>query len=251
MSGWGVFLIWRRISRYFPRTAGLTDWMRDIHMFNIASTMSFGPSGSSINAMTTAVPKLVSGLTRGLFMGDLERHWHSLRPTTCRRRYCGKGDCHEVAGSKTQVRRYHETGYLFPVPRLFARGGRVLSRGCRADLRADRRAGRGGGRHRFVSCEAISAVSLGRRDGAGEGDPGCGGRPDRPGHPGVPHDDVVEGARIPQSRALAPGRHLFRPGAVRACHGLGGAQSQQHADRLRADRAGLPPCGADAACGSS
>jgi hypothetical protein len=41
--------------------------------------MSFGPSGSSINAMTTAVPKLVSGLTRGLFTGDLDRHWRSLQ----------------------------------------------------------------------------------------------------------------------------------------------------------------------------
>src|SRR5262249_52094780 len=48
------------------------------HVFAIASTMSFGPSGSSINAMTTAVRKLVDGLTRGLFKGDLERHWRSL-----------------------------------------------------------------------------------------------------------------------------------------------------------------------------
>lgn len=62
-----------------PRRPGLTDWMADVHMFNIASTMSFGPSGSSINAMTTAVPMLVRGLTRGLFRGDLERHWRSLR----------------------------------------------------------------------------------------------------------------------------------------------------------------------------
>ena len=62
-----------------PREPGVTDWMTDIHMFNIASTMSFGPSGSSINAMTTSVPKLVSGLTRGLFKGDLERHWRSLQ----------------------------------------------------------------------------------------------------------------------------------------------------------------------------
>ncbi len=62
-----------------PRQPGVTDWMSDIHMFNIASTMSFGPSGASINAMTTAVPKLVAGLTRGLFVGDLERHWQSLR----------------------------------------------------------------------------------------------------------------------------------------------------------------------------
>ncbi len=41
--------------------------------------MSFGPSGSSINAMTTVVPKVVSGLTRGLFAGDVERHWASLQ----------------------------------------------------------------------------------------------------------------------------------------------------------------------------
>ena len=40
--------------------------------------MSFGPSASSINAMTTAVPKLVAGLTRGLFAGDLPRLWESL-----------------------------------------------------------------------------------------------------------------------------------------------------------------------------
>lgn len=62
-----------------PRVSGLTDWMTNIHLFNIASTMSFGPSGASINAMTTAVPKLVRGLTRGLFMGDVERHWRSLQ----------------------------------------------------------------------------------------------------------------------------------------------------------------------------
>ena len=61
-----------------PRDASRSAWMRDIHLFNIASTMSFGPSGSSINAMTTAVPKLVAGLTRGLFKADLDRHWRSL-----------------------------------------------------------------------------------------------------------------------------------------------------------------------------
>ena len=40
--------------------------------------MSFGPSGSSINAMTTAVGKLVHGITRALFAADVERHWASL-----------------------------------------------------------------------------------------------------------------------------------------------------------------------------
>jgi cation diffusion facilitator CzcD-associated flavoprotein CzcO len=61
------------------RIPGKTPWMRDIHVFAIASTMSFGPSGSSINAMTTAVPKLVHGLTRGLFRADIERHWTSFK----------------------------------------------------------------------------------------------------------------------------------------------------------------------------
>jgi hypothetical protein len=28
--------------------------------------------------MNVAVPRLVAGLTRGLFAGDLERHWQSL-----------------------------------------------------------------------------------------------------------------------------------------------------------------------------
>ena len=59
------------------RTPGQTPELADIHVFSIASTMSFGPSGSSINAMTTAVPKLVAGLTRGLFKADLDRHWAS------------------------------------------------------------------------------------------------------------------------------------------------------------------------------
>jgi cation diffusion facilitator CzcD-associated flavoprotein CzcO len=61
------------------RVPGVTPWISDIHLFTIASTMSFGASGSSINAMTTAVPKLVSGLTRGLFRADVERHWASFQ----------------------------------------------------------------------------------------------------------------------------------------------------------------------------
>ena len=63
---------------FTERVPGKTPWISDIHLFAIASTMSFGPSGSSINAMTTAVPKLVHGLTRGLFRADVDRHWASL-----------------------------------------------------------------------------------------------------------------------------------------------------------------------------
>ena len=62
-----------------PKRPGETKWMADVHLFAIASTMSHGPSGASINAMTTAVPRLVRGLTRGLFTADLERHWADLQ----------------------------------------------------------------------------------------------------------------------------------------------------------------------------
>jgi FAD-dependent urate hydroxylase len=64
---------------FVEKEPGRTPWIRNIHLFGIGSTMSFGPSGSSINAMTTAVPKLVAGITRGLFTADVERHWASLK----------------------------------------------------------------------------------------------------------------------------------------------------------------------------
>jgi cation diffusion facilitator CzcD-associated flavoprotein CzcO len=64
---------------FLERNAGEAPWLGDIHLFGIGSTLSFGPSGASINAMTIAVPRLVAGLTRGLFAGDLQRHWESLR----------------------------------------------------------------------------------------------------------------------------------------------------------------------------
>ncbi len=77
-----------RLSRYpylsgdfglVEKVAGRTPWIENIHVFSIASTMSFGPSGSSINAMTTCVPKLVSSITKGLFRADVEQHWASLK----------------------------------------------------------------------------------------------------------------------------------------------------------------------------
>jgi hypothetical protein len=41
--------------------------------------MSFGPAGSSINAMTMAAPRLAAGITRGLFDADLPRLYGDLR----------------------------------------------------------------------------------------------------------------------------------------------------------------------------
>lgn len=64
---------------FTEKTPGRTPWIADIHLFGIGTTISFGPSGSSINAMTIAVPKLAAGITRGLFRTDLEDHWRDLR----------------------------------------------------------------------------------------------------------------------------------------------------------------------------
>lgn len=61
------------------RVPGTAPWLADIFDFTIATTMSFGPCGCSINAMTIAVPRLVAGITRGLFAADLEHHWRSLQ----------------------------------------------------------------------------------------------------------------------------------------------------------------------------
>ena len=56
---------------FLEREPGQASWIRDIHLFGIGTTMSFGPAGASINAMGIAVPRLAAGITRGLFAADL------------------------------------------------------------------------------------------------------------------------------------------------------------------------------------
>ena len=62
-------------SAFVEKRPGETPWIRDIHLFGIGTTMSFGPAGSSINAMAIAAPRLAAGVTRGLFEADLPRLW--------------------------------------------------------------------------------------------------------------------------------------------------------------------------------
>ena len=64
---------------FTERVPGATPWISDLHLFGIGTSVSFGPAGSSINAMTSAVPKLVAGITRGLFRADLDEHWAALQ----------------------------------------------------------------------------------------------------------------------------------------------------------------------------
>ena len=58
---------------------GTAPFLRNIHLFTWGSTMSFGPSGASINGMKFAVPKLAHGITHDLFTSDLEARYASLR----------------------------------------------------------------------------------------------------------------------------------------------------------------------------
>jgi hypothetical protein len=60
------------------RRLGETPWIRDIHLFGIGASMSFGPSGSSINAMAIAAPRVAAGVTRGLFAQEMPRLWEEL-----------------------------------------------------------------------------------------------------------------------------------------------------------------------------
>jgi cation diffusion facilitator CzcD-associated flavoprotein CzcO len=61
------------------KVAGTAPWLARIHDFTMGATVSLGPSGCSINAMNIAVPRLVAGLTRGLFTEDLAHHWRTLQ----------------------------------------------------------------------------------------------------------------------------------------------------------------------------
>lgn len=61
------------------KVPGCAPWLRHIRLFTYATTVSFGPSGSSINAMKFAVPRLVAGIVRDLFREDVETHWDALR----------------------------------------------------------------------------------------------------------------------------------------------------------------------------
>lgn len=60
-----------------PRT-GLVPGVDRIRLFTFGATMSFGPSGSSINALKFAVPRLISGITRALFEEDSTSHVEDL-----------------------------------------------------------------------------------------------------------------------------------------------------------------------------
>lgn len=60
------------------KVPGAAPWLGDLHVFDFGTMMSFGPSGSSINGMKFAVPRLVNAITRDLFTSDIEHHYATM-----------------------------------------------------------------------------------------------------------------------------------------------------------------------------
>lgn len=63
---------------FTEKTPGAAPFLRDIHCFDFGTMMSAGPSGSSINGMKFAVPRLVERITRDLFTADIDTHYANL-----------------------------------------------------------------------------------------------------------------------------------------------------------------------------
>lgn len=64
--------------QFVEKVPGTAPFLANIHCFDFGATMSFGPSGSSINAMKFAAPRLAAALTRDLFMADVEQHYAAM-----------------------------------------------------------------------------------------------------------------------------------------------------------------------------
>lgn len=64
--------------QFLERLPGSAPWLKNVHLFSFGATMSFGPSGSSINAMKFAVSRLIHAITRDLFLKDIDHHFESM-----------------------------------------------------------------------------------------------------------------------------------------------------------------------------
>ena len=64
---------------FVERVPGAAPALTNIHCFNFAATLSFGPIGAAIRPMKYLVPRLVRALTRDLFRADIATHWQSFQ----------------------------------------------------------------------------------------------------------------------------------------------------------------------------
>ncbi|MDA9314687.1 NAD(P)/FAD-dependent oxidoreductase, partial [Alphaproteobacteria bacterium] len=95
---------------FLEKNIGTASWLRNIHLFTFGTTMSFGPSGASINAMKFAVPKLVNAITKDLFFDDIDTHYKSLKAYDLPE-FAMLGDSVKVAPNAAQVRRLEDDSF--------------------------------------------------------------------------------------------------------------------------------------------
>ena len=100
----------KSLFEFLEKNIGTASWLRNIHLFTFGTTMSFGPSGASINAMKFAVPKLVNAITKDLFFDDIDTHYKSLKAYDLPE-FAMLGDSGEVAPNAPQVRRLEDDSF--------------------------------------------------------------------------------------------------------------------------------------------
>lgn len=61
-----------------PKLPGDAPFLRNIHIFNNGAVPSLGPVCNGITGLKSGVPRLVSGVSRGLFLDDAELHFSAL-----------------------------------------------------------------------------------------------------------------------------------------------------------------------------
>ena len=63
---------------FTEKQPGKTPFLRDIHIFNNGAVPSLGPVCNGITGLKSGVPRIVAGLSRGLFIEDAELHYRAL-----------------------------------------------------------------------------------------------------------------------------------------------------------------------------
>lgn len=63
---------------FTEKRPGSAPFLSDIHVFNNGAVPSLGPVCNGITGLKSGVPKLVAGITRGLFIADVELHYRAL-----------------------------------------------------------------------------------------------------------------------------------------------------------------------------
>ncbi len=60
------------------KAPGTAPWLRHLHVFTFGATLSIGFSGGGMNGLKYSLPRLIGGITKGLFEDDVEQQYQAL-----------------------------------------------------------------------------------------------------------------------------------------------------------------------------